>query len=223
MAISEARMGRVQGLGGTEDCNKVNELRPADGEENGAHLAVPTLVKSDEVVLLGEARQDAVPHLLVGHERVDEDEPRCRAVPLGYANVEPDTLLDLDVVLLLGSLGEGNADIAHVSDVEGDEEARDHVVGSDDGGSLEELLVVLEVGLELVDASLRDVDREGRSVGEAKGGGLEGREGSRRGGRRKGSVKVADDGELRSGKASILSDVSVVCESEVSLGDIEVG
>lgn len=122
-----------------------------------------------------------------------------------------DALLHLDIVLFLRRLGEGHADVSLISHVESDEQTRDHVVSGYNGGRLEKLLIVLEVSLELVDASLGNVDREGRSVGEAKGGGLEGRERRRRRGSREGSVEVTDDGELGRGETSVDSDVSVVC------------
>ena len=106
-----------------------------------------TLVVRDEVVLLGQAREDLAPHLLVRHERVDKDKPRGTVVALGDEDLERDASVDFDVVLLLDGLGERDFERAHVSDVEGDEETRHHVVRGHDGGRLEELLVVLEIYL----------------------------------------------------------------------------
>lgn len=173
-----------------------------------------TLVIRDQVVLLRQARKNAIPHRLIGHERVDEHEPRCAGIPFGHAHMKLDARLDLDVVLLLGRLGQWDANGSLISDVKRHEETRDHVVGRYDGRRLEELLIVLEVGLELVDARLRDVDREGGRIGEAKGRGLERRQRCGRGGEREGSVEVANNGELRSGEASIAADVGVVCRRE---------
>ena len=171
------------------------------------------LVVRDEVVLFAEAREDAVPHLLVRHERVDKDEPRRVVVvdALGDLDVQLDSFLDLDIVLGLLRLGQGDADVAHVANVERDEQARDHVVRRGDGRHFEQLLVVLEELLELVKARLRHLDVVGRSVGEAERGGLEGREDARCGRRRQRRVQVTDDGQLLSRESGIDPDVRMVC------------
>lgn len=54
---------------------------------DSSHLAMATLIIRNEVVLLGQSRQDSIPHFLVRHERVDEDEPRGVVVSLGDADM----------------------------------------------------------------------------------------------------------------------------------------
>lgn len=127
-----------------------------------------------------------------------------------------DASLNLDIVLRFRRLRKSNGLLAHISDVESDEEARDHVVGRDDGGGLEELLVVLEVRLQLVQLGLRNDDGEGGSVGETESSGLDGGERCGGGGKGEGGVEVANNGKLRSRESSIDSNVSVVCRARTS-------
>jgi hypothetical protein len=179
------------------------------GESEKAHLAVSALVVGEKVVRLAQSGKNKVPHLLVRHKRVDEDEPRRILRSLRNLDMNLHSRLDLDVVLTLLGLRKRHALLAEVSDVKGDEKAGNHVVGRNDGGRFEKLLVVLQVLLELIDARLRNDDVVGRGVGEAKGGGLVGG---------KGSVKVADNGELLSGETGIGADVSVVCRKSRQCG-----
>lgn len=185
-------------------------------ERESFHLAVAALVEREQVERLRKTRQNLAPHLLVRHERVDKDEPRCATVPLRNTNVKLDASLDLDDVLRLRRFRKSDGLFAHISNVESDEEARDHIVGRDDGGGLEELLIVLEVRLELVQLGLRNHDGEGGRIGKTEGGGLDGGEGC--GGERqgKGGVEVADDGELRCRESSVDSNVCVVYETRKS-------
>jgi hypothetical protein len=103
-----------------------------------------------------------------------------------------------------------DADEPGSSYVERDEEPRDHVVRSDDGRSLEHLLVIREVLLELVQLGLGYDDGVGRRVGEAESGCLDRTERCGGGREGEGSVEVSDDGELYGSQSCCLSDVHVV-------------
>lgn len=129
----------VQGSGGTDDCKGMSGH--PDQSKPEPHLAVPSLIVEDEIVLCGQSRSHVVPHRQVRQQRVDKDQPRPVLSDLRDFDVElyPARDRDFDMADLGSRIW--HRLVIFFADVESNEQTRDHVVGSHGGGRFEDELV----------------------------------------------------------------------------------